>query len=62
MELLRYEESCRTEDEFQQLTEMYDKLDGNSARRWRYNERLHYDALDDWNPGDATVVIIQLHI
>jgi hypothetical protein len=56
MELLRYEESCRTEDEFWRLADMYDKLDANAARRWRYNERLHYDALVDWNPGDVPVI------
>ncbi|GHU90553.1 hypothetical protein FACS1894202_10530 [Clostridia bacterium] len=56
MELLRYEESCRTEDDFHRLADMYDKLDANAARRWRYNERLHYDALVDWNPGDCTVI------
>jgi hypothetical protein len=56
MALLRYEESCRTEDEFWRLADMYDKLNANDARRWRYNERLHYDALVDWNPGDAAVI------
>jgi hypothetical protein len=56
MALLRYEESFRTEDEFRQLADMYDKLGANDARRWRYHEVLHYDAIDDWNPGDATVV------
>jgi hypothetical protein len=56
MALLRYEESCRTEDDFRQLVDMYDKLDSNSARRWRYNEHLHYDVLVDWNPGDVSVI------
>jgi hypothetical protein len=35
---------------------MTGKLDANAARRWRYNERLHYDALVDLTPGDVPVI------
>jgi hypothetical protein len=38
--LHRYEESARTEYDFEQLTEMYDKLDDNRERKERYWEKI----------------------
>jgi hypothetical protein len=54
--LRRYEESCRTVDDFRELAGMYDKLDANAERRIRYWERLHYDGLEEWHPGDGKVI------
>jgi len=36
--LRRLENSARTEDEFQEVVAMYDKLDENRERRERYHE------------------------
>jgi len=36
--LRRIENAARTTGEFKELCDWYDKLDGNSERRWRYNE------------------------
>ena len=37
--LWRPENSARTVEEFEELVNMYDKLDANRERRERYNER-----------------------
>jgi hypothetical protein len=54
--LRRYELSARTESQFMELADMYDKLDANRERKERYWEQVSTESLIEWQIGGETVI------
>jgi hypothetical protein len=45
--LIRLEEAARSESDFTEVIEMWDKFDSNRERRERYHERTIHDKMFD---------------
>jgi hypothetical protein len=54
--LRRYEESCRTVSDFENLTELHDLLDANRERKERYWEKFNTDILAESEIRNEAVI------
>ena len=67
--LIRLEEAARSESDFTEVIEMWDRFDSNRERRERYHERTIHDKMFDWNifnsgncPADNILDLIYLNV